>query len=168
MEKKILTINSLETEIPLESKNHFNENNELISAISIDNCLDSLNRKSYHIIAQRESIYFSTPRLTSKQYNFLTIDGDIYDSSMNAVQKSRKTDSTNSLESLFEQYNILCCDDVSLIRRMIERTLKKVIKTFDCAENGLEAIKLVESHNNLSHYDLILMDAYMPKVNESN
>ena len=64
-----------------------------------------------------------------------------------------------------KKYKILCCDDMLLIRKMIERSLNNIIDIFDHANNGLEAIKKIQSHgSNINYYHMILIDAYMPQV----
>ena len=67
-----------------------------------------------------------------------------------------------------QKYNILCCDDMPLIRKMVERALYELSNVFDHASDGSEAVALVTSKNNLKYYEVILMDAYMPKVSQFN
>ena len=56
--------------------------------------------------------------------------------------------------------HILVVDDEELIRAVIKNYLDTEAYTYDEADNGEEAVKLVEYNN----YDLIIMDIMMPKM----
>lgn len=56
--------------------------------------------------------------------------------------------------------HILVVDDEELIRAVIKNYLDTEAYTYDEADNGEEAVKLVENNN----YDLIIMDIMMPKM----
>lgn len=56
--------------------------------------------------------------------------------------------------------HILVVDDEELIRAVIKNYLDTEAYTYDEADNGEEAVKLVEENN----YDLIIMDIMMPKM----
>ena len=56
--------------------------------------------------------------------------------------------------------HILVVDDEELIRAVIKNYLDTEAYTYDEADNGEEAVKLVEDNN----YDLIIMDIMMPKM----
>ena len=115
----------------------------------------------YQVVAQRslpKDILSNNPN-SPESFTYLTQDGNIYDTPTHAYESLMKTPVKNQY-----QYNILCCDDVALIRRMVERTLQSESNQFDQASNGVEAIDLIKSHNNMLFYDIILLDAYMPIV----
>jgi PAS domain S-box-containing protein len=66
-------------------------------------------------------------------------------------------------EELFEQIDFNCdvliVEDVFLTRKMMTRFFQTKFITFDCAENGLEAVNKIKLGNK---YKIILMDKEMP------
>ena len=62
----------------------------------------------------------------------------------------------------WENKNILIAEDVETNYQFLKTLLEKTHATVSWARNGQELIEMVEKDN---HYDLILMDIQMPKVN---
>ena len=61
------------------------------------------------------------------------------------------------------KHRVLIVDDVSLIRKMMIKTLSPICSIVDEAEDGFNASKLFDSHD-VDYYDIILCDCYMPEV----
>lgn len=64
-------------------------------------------------------------------------------------------------------FKILMVDDVSGIRKIMERCLLELSEVFHQAANGDEALERVKTLGT-SYYDVILMDGYMPQVRSIN
>ena len=63
-------------------------------------------------------------------------------------------------EALFEGFRILVAEDNSMNQKLIGRILKDWGCHYDIAQDGLEALDLLEQNS----YDLILMDLHMPRL----
>lgn len=63
----------------------------------------------------------------------------------------------------FKGFHILLVEDIDINREIVLAMLEYTLLIIDCAENGLEAVRLIE--NNLDRYDAILMDIQMPEMN---
>ncbi len=57
--------------------------------------------------------------------------------------------------------NVLVVDDNQINRLLINKVMLKWGANADFAENGLQAIDMLESNRN---YDVVLMDVYMPEM----
>jgi CheY-like chemotaxis protein len=57
--------------------------------------------------------------------------------------------------------NVLVVDDNQINRLLMNKVLAKWGITADFAENGVQAVKKIESNRN---YDVVLMDIYMPEM----
>lgn len=77
-------------------------------------------------------------------------------------ERTLKTDKVVKWEpaQLHQSLNILIVEDNAVNRLYLERTLSKWGYTFDSAQNGKEALQLLQHHK----YDLILMDIRMPEM----
>ena len=65
-------------------------------------------------------------------------------------------------DGLFQGCRILLAEDVDINREIVETVVQPTLLKVDCAENGLEAVKLFEKYGD--QYDLILMDVQMPEL----
>ncbi|MCL2721771.1 MAG: response regulator [Treponema sp.] len=63
---------------------------------------------------------------------------------------------------IFSGFKIILAEDVEINREIVETLLEPTQLKVDCAENGIEAVKLFEKSPDA--YDLILMDVQMPKM----
>ncbi|OIN59281.1 PAS domain-containing hybrid sensor histidine kinase/response regulator [Arsenicibacter rosenii] len=78
------------------------------------------------------------------------------DEDLSIVDEHGKIDS-----ACLESKKILIVEDNPLNKKYVEGLLRKWKAEYDVADNGLEAIRLVEQHT----YDLVLMDLMMPVMN---
>ena len=62
----------------------------------------------------------------------------------------------------FEGYHLLLAEDVEVNREIVLSLLEATKLAIDCAENGLEAVRLFE--RNPDKYDIIFMDVQMPDM----
>jgi signal transduction histidine kinase/ActR/RegA family two-component response regulator len=62
----------------------------------------------------------------------------------------------------FKEYHILLVDDVEINREIVLTLLEPLELAVDCAENGVEAVRMFEA--NPGKYDLIFMDVQMPEM----
>jgi CheY-like chemotaxis protein len=67
----------------------------------------------------------------------------------------------DKLES-FEGYSIILADDVEINREIVLALLEPTLLEIDCAENGIEAVKLFSEHPD--KYSMIFMDIQMPEM----
>jgi len=65
-----------------------------------------------------------------------------------------------ALENIFRDHRIMLVEDVEINREIVTELLETSALKIDCAENGIEALKLYEENPDV--YDLILMDVQMP------
>jgi two-component system sensor histidine kinase/response regulator len=72
-----------------------------------------------------------------------------------------QTATANARVGLQDAMHILVVDDVSINRHVAQRMLNKIGHQVDVAEDGEEAIRKVTKF----HYDIILMDIQMPRMN---
>jgi signal transduction histidine kinase/DNA-binding response OmpR family regulator len=77
---------------------------------------------------------------------------------------SRVTAEETHLEETdhFEGYRILLAEDMEINREIVLALLEPTLLTVDCAENGLEAVRLFSAHPD--QYDMIFMDVQMPEM----
>ena len=74
---------------------------------------------------------------------------------------TRRTDTINAnKDTTFSKCRLLLVEDIDINREIIVTLLKNSLITIDCAENGVEAIKLF--HQTDINYDIIFMDIKMP------
>ena len=62
----------------------------------------------------------------------------------------------------FEGFKVLLAEDVEINREIVITLLEPTNLKIDCAENGVEAVKMFEEHPE--EYDLIFMDLQMPEM----
>jgi signal transduction histidine kinase/DNA-binding response OmpR family regulator len=62
----------------------------------------------------------------------------------------------------FSGYRILLAEDVAINREIVLALLEPMNLSIDCAENGLEAVRLC--NENPECYDMIFMDVHMPEM----
>jgi CheY-like chemotaxis protein len=65
-------------------------------------------------------------------------------------------------EYCFEGYRILLAEDVAINREIVLALLEPTKLVIDCAENGLEAVRLYSE--GVVRYDMIFMDVQMPEM----
>jgi signal transduction histidine kinase/DNA-binding response OmpR family regulator len=78
------------------------------------------------------------------------------------IDISSSTDSTNEEVDSFEGFRIILAEDVEINREIILALLEETRIEIDCAENGLEAVKLFSE--NPDAYSMIFMDIQMPEM----
>jgi len=69
---------------------------------------------------------------------------------------------TPEAEVVFEGRNILLAEDVEINREIVQTLLEPTLINIDCAENGVEAVRMFTS--NPDKYDMIFMDVQMPEM----
>ena len=62
----------------------------------------------------------------------------------------------------YSQHNILLAEDVEINREIVTSLLEPTNLTIDCAQNGVEAVKMFS--DNPMHYSIIFMDVQMPEM----
>ncbi|MDR3164037.1 MAG: response regulator [Synergistaceae bacterium] len=62
----------------------------------------------------------------------------------------------------FDGFRVLMAEDVEVNREIVQALLEPTGLAFDCAQNGVEAVKLFSE--SPERYDLILMDVQMPEM----
>jgi len=68
----------------------------------------------------------------------------------------------NDTVSLFEGYCILLAEDIEINREIVIALLEPTKITIDCAENGIEAVRMFRDAPE--RYDMIFMDVQMPGI----
>ena len=66
------------------------------------------------------------------------------------------------ISDIFEGRRILLAEDIEINREIVQVLLEPTGLIIDCAQNGIEAIKLFRKANG--NYDLIFMDVQMPEM----
>jgi CheY-like chemotaxis protein len=67
-----------------------------------------------------------------------------------------------NIDGIFEGYHVLLAEDVEINREIIQTVLEPTRLTFDCAENGIKALRMFG--NSPEKYDMIFMDVQMPEM----
>jgi CheY-like chemotaxis protein/nitrogen-specific signal transduction histidine kinase len=65
----------------------------------------------------------------------------------------------SDIKGIFKGRKILLAEDVEINREIVQALLEPTRITIDCAENGLEAVKMFQKTPD---YDMVLMDVQMP------
>jgi CheY-like chemotaxis protein len=65
-------------------------------------------------------------------------------------------------DGIFKGYHLLLAEDVEINREIIQTVLEPTLLTFDCAENGIEALRMFREAPE--KYDMIFMDVQMPEM----
>jgi len=105
---------------------------------------------------------------SSPQFNKLTTltESTSGKNKSNEAESLNNSASTSKAESdkteLTTEYKILLVEDNKVNQQVAEFMLKKLGYSFELAENGLEAIKILTSKPD--YFDLILMDCQMPQM----
>ncbi|MDR1637403.1 MAG: response regulator [Treponema sp.] len=71
-------------------------------------------------------------------------------------------ESTRKKEDSFEGHSILLAEDVDINREIVQALLEPTMLSIDCAENGVEAVRLFEK--NPDKYEMVFMDVQMPEM----
>lgn len=71
-------------------------------------------------------------------------------------------DAQSDETSCFEGYRILLAEDIEINREIVLALLEPTLLTIDCAENGMEALKMFSAEPEM--YDMIFMDVQMPEM----
>jgi signal transduction histidine kinase/CheY-like chemotaxis protein len=71
-------------------------------------------------------------------------------------------ESVHKKEDNFEGHRILLVEDVDINREIVQSLLEPTMLSIDCAENGIEAVRLFEE--NPDRYGMIFMDVQMPEM----
>ena len=75
---------------------------------------------------------------------------------------SREDTAELDINEIFDGYRILMAEDIEINREIVLALLEPTLLEIDCAENGLEAVRIFSEAPE--KYDLILMDIQMPKM----
>jgi signal transduction histidine kinase/CheY-like chemotaxis protein len=81
---------------------------------------------------------------------------------VDSAKASVKAEDSGEEADDFTGRNMLLAEDVEVNREIVLALLESTHLHIDCAENGLEAVKLFSK--NPGHYDIIFMDVQMPKM----
>jgi len=77
-----------------------------------------------------------------------------------SVDRQQMETAHNNINGIFEGRKILLAEDVDINREIVQALLEPTNVTIDCAENGLEAVRMFQQTPD--KYDMILMDVQMP------
>ena len=66
------------------------------------------------------------------------------------------------IDGLFTGHNIILAEDVEINREIVQTLLEPTLISIDCAENGIEAVRLFSEAPE--KYNMILMDLQMPEM----
>ncbi|MDR2537279.1 MAG: response regulator [Treponema sp.] len=78
------------------------------------------------------------------------------------VNTLREEKSEPELEGIFKGYRLLLAEDVEINREIVLTLLEPTLLEVDCAENGVEAVRMFRG--NPEKYDIIFMDMQMPEM----
>lgn len=123
---------------------------------------------SIHSNSASNSIHSSAP---SVSVNSSAPSVSVHSSARSVSAGRRSNASRNSRNSRTPpppqtQLKLLIADDAPLARRMVERALSSLHRECHHANNGLEAVKKVDSSlQENKPYDVIIIDYYMPVMN---
>jgi CheY-like chemotaxis protein len=76
-----------------------------------------------------------------------------------SVDRQQMEIAQNDIQGIFQGRKILLAEDVEINREIVLALLEPTNVTIDCAENGLQAVKMFEKTPD---YDMVLMDLQMP------
>jgi signal transduction histidine kinase/DNA-binding response OmpR family regulator len=76
-----------------------------------------------------------------------------------SVDRRQMETAQNDIKGIFEGRKILLAEDVEINREIVLALLEPTNVTIECAENGLEAVKMFQ---RTPDYDMVLMDVQMP------
>jgi len=76
-----------------------------------------------------------------------------------SVDREQMETAHNDIKGIFEGRKILLAEDVEINREIVLALLEPTNVKIDCAENGLEAVKMFQQSPD---YDMVLMDVQMP------
>jgi signal transduction histidine kinase len=85
-----------------------------------------------------------------------------FDSDAEATMARRGADEDADDSVCFKDRRIILAEDMEINREIVLALLEPTALTIDCAENGLEALRLFDAEP--ARYDLILMDVQMPEM----
>ncbi|MDR0456188.1 MAG: response regulator [Treponema sp.] len=78
------------------------------------------------------------------------------------VNKQQVEEAQEDINGLFAGHRILLVEDVEINREVVLALLEPTQLTIDCAENGVEAVRMFKEAPE--RYDLIFMDVQMPEM----
>jgi len=76
-----------------------------------------------------------------------------------SIDRQQMEAAHNDIKGIFEGRKILLAEDVEINREIVLALLEPTNVKIDCAENGLEAVKMFQQSPD---YDMVLMDVQMP------
>jgi CheY-like chemotaxis protein len=76
-----------------------------------------------------------------------------------SVDRQQMETTRNDIKGIFEGRKILLAEDVEINREIVLALLEPTNVKIDCAENGLEAVRMFQQSPD---YDMVLMDVQMP------
>jgi len=76
-----------------------------------------------------------------------------------SVDRQQMEAAHNDIKGIFEGRKILLAEDVEINREIVLALLEPTNVKIDCAENGMEAVKMFQQSPD---YDMVLMDVQMP------
>ena len=71
-------------------------------------------------------------------------------------------DPDSTINDIFKNHHVLLAEDVEINREIVLTLLEPTAISIDCAENGLEAVRIFSE--SPEKYDMILMDVQMPEM----
>jgi CheY-like chemotaxis protein len=79
-----------------------------------------------------------------------------------SLDRRQMENAQNNLDGIFEGRHILLAEDVDINREIVLTLLEPTKAAIDCAENGVEAVRMFREAPH--KYDMILMDVQMPEM----
>jgi CheY-like chemotaxis protein/two-component sensor histidine kinase len=76
-----------------------------------------------------------------------------------SADRQQMENAQNDINGIFKGRKILLAEDVDINREIVQALLEPTSVTIECAENGLEAVKMFQKTPD---YDMVLMDVQMP------
>jgi len=87
---------------------------------------------------------------------------DVISKILGVKQQKPEVDEQKNVNGIFEKRRIILAEDVDINREIVTALLEPTLIDIDCAENGLEVVRLFSETPD--KYDVILMDVQMPEM----
>jgi signal transduction histidine kinase/DNA-binding response OmpR family regulator len=79
-----------------------------------------------------------------------------------SIDRQQIKDTQENIDGIFAGKRILLVEDVDINREIVQTLLEPTLLEIDCAENGLEAVRMFTEAPG--KYDMMLMDVQMPEM----
>jgi len=79
-----------------------------------------------------------------------------------SIDRQQMEKAQDNIEGIFAGRHLLLVEDVDINREIVQALLEQTRLEIDCAENGVEAVRLFKK--SPGKYDMILMDVQMPEM----